>query len=44
LDSRAFTKVVTQLGATAVQGAVETAAENYLQKQFSRGLDKLFGR
>ncbi len=40
LDSRGVRQVVSQLGAQAVQ----STAENYLQKQLNRGLDKIFGR
>ena len=40
LDSSGVREVVAQLGVSAVQAT----AENYLQKQLGRGLDKLFGR
>jgi hypothetical protein len=40
LDSSGVRKVVTQLGAQAVQ----STAENYLQQQLNRGIDKIFGR
>ncbi|MCH5372775.1 MAG: hypothetical protein JJ992_02275, partial [Planctomycetes bacterium] len=40
LDSTGVAQVVTQLGAQAVQ----STAENYLQQQLNRGLEKLFGR
>jgi hypothetical protein len=40
LDSSGVAQVVTQLGAQAVQ----STAENYLQQQLNRGLEKLFGR
>lgn len=40
LDSTGVGQVVTQLGAQAVQ----STAENYLQQQLNRGLEKLFGR
>lgn len=40
LDSSGVAQVVTQLGAQAVQ----SSAENYLQQQLNRGLEKLFGR
>ena len=40
LDSSGVREVVKQLGTQAVQ----STAENYLQKQFNRVLDKTFGR
>lgn len=40
LDSSGVAQVVTQLGVQAVQ----SSAENYLQQQLNRGMDKLFGR
>ena len=40
LDSAGVRQVLTQLGAQAVQDT----AENYLQQQLNRGLDKIFGR
>jgi hypothetical protein len=40
LDSSGVRKVVTQLGTQAVQ----STAENYLQQQLNRGIDKIFGR
>lgn len=40
LDSRGIRQVVSQLGVQAVQDT----AENYLQKQLNRGLDKILGR
>ncbi len=40
LDSSGVRRVVTELGAQAVQ----QTAENYLQKQLGKGFDKLFGR
>ncbi|WP_146398058.1 hypothetical protein [Planctomycetes bacterium CA13] len=40
LDSSGVRKVVTQLGIQAVQ----SNAENYLQKQLGKSIDKLFGR
>ncbi|TWU26173.1 hypothetical protein Pla52o_00250 [Novipirellula galeiformis] len=40
LDSSGVRKVVSELSLQAVQGT----AENYLQKQLGRGLDKIFGR
>ncbi|GAA5506912.1 hypothetical protein [Novipirellula caenicola] len=40
LDSSGVRKVVTELGVQAVQDS----AENYLQKQLGRGIDKIFGR
>ena len=40
LDSSGVAQVITQLGAQAVQ----STAENYLQQQLNRGLEKLFGR
>ncbi len=40
LDSRGVRQVVSELGVQAAQ----TTAENYLQKQLNRGIDKIFGR
>ncbi len=40
LDSRGVRKVVSQLGV----GAAQSTAENYLQQQINRGMDKIFGR
>lgn len=40
LDSAGLRQVLTQLGTQAVQ----STAENYLQQQLNRGLDKIFGR
>jgi hypothetical protein len=40
LDSSGVAQLVTQLGTQAVQ----STAENYLQQQLNRGLEKLFGR
>jgi hypothetical protein len=40
LDSRGVAQVITQLGTQAVQ----SQAENYLQQQLNRGLERLFGR
>ena len=38
LDSRSFSQIATQLGTQAVQ----STAENYLQQQLNKGLDKIF--
>lgn len=40
LDPAAIRNLVTQLGTKAIQAE----AENYLEKQFNRGLDKLLGK
>ena len=40
LDSRGVSQVVSQLGTQAIQ----STAENYLQQQINRGIDRLFGR
>ena len=40
LDPAAIRNLVTQLGTQAIQ----SQAENYLEKQFNRGLDKLLGK
>lgn len=40
LDSSGVGQVFTELGAQAVQ----SSAENYLQQQLNRGIDKIFGR
>ncbi len=40
LDGNAIRNLVTEMGAKALQGT----AENYLEKQLGKGLDKLFGR
>ena len=40
LDSSGVRQVVAELGTQAVQ----QTAENYLQKQLGKGIDKLFGR
>jgi hypothetical protein len=40
LDSSGVRRVVQELGVKAVQGT----AENYLQQQLNRGIDKIFGR
>ena len=43
LDSGAIRNVVAQLGTQAVQEAVQSTAENYLQQQLNKGIDKIFG-
>lgn len=40
LDSRGLAQVVSQLGIQAAQ----STAENYIQQQLNRGIDKIFGR